>query len=125
MEQSFLNFPDNINMNNTLVTTMNSPVAFPNPFYLYSSIAFHANDSVKVKSAVVDSAGQVLKTFAIKVKNYTIATLDFSDTLLFPSGKRLRYYYSFSATGQENFKAGFGNVKVCKAAVTMNYMTCF
>ena len=116
-EQSFLNFSDTVDLNNTVVSTLNDPIAFPNPFSSYSYIEFHSTDSVKVKLAIVNSSGQVLKTFAMKVKGYRPVVFDFSNDNLFPGGMSLRYYYSYSAASQQNFKAGYGDVKICKPLV--------
>jgi hypothetical protein len=113
LEQSFLSFSDNIDMSNTVVASLNQPTAYPNPFYLQSAVNFHAADSVKVKLAVVDSSGAVLKTSAHKIKGNTPVYLDFSNTTIYPSGKRLRYYFSYSAAAQANFKVGYGDVKIC------------
>jgi hypothetical protein len=114
-EKGFLNFSESINLNNTVVTTLNQPKAYPSPFYNTSPtyINFHSTDSVKVKLAVVNKYGDVLKTFAIKIKGNTPIALDFSDNTKFPSGTALRYYFSYSAAAQQNFKAGYGDVKVC------------
>jgi hypothetical protein len=117
-EQSFLNFSDNVDLNNTTVSSLNDPIAYPNPFSSYSGINFHSTDSVKVKLAVVNSSGQVLRTFAIKIKGNRSIALDFSDNNLYPGGMSLRYYYSYSAASQQNFKAGYGDVKICKPLVS-------
>ena len=47
-EQSFLNFSDNVDLNNTIVSALNDPIAYPNPFSSSSAINFHSTDSVKV-----------------------------------------------------------------------------
>jgi len=118
LEKSFFNFPDNVDLSNTTVSVLNDPVAYPNPFSSSSAINFHSTDSVKVKLAVVNSSGQVLKTFAIKIKGNKSIALDFSDNNLYPGGMSLRYYYSYSAASQQNFKAGYGDVKICKPLVS-------
>lgn len=122
-EQSFLNFSDNIDLTNTMVTTLYNPIGYPNPFYNQSYLEFRSTDSVKLKIAVVDASGQVFRTLAIKTKGIRPIVFDFSDIAQFPSGKSLRYYYSFSADGQLNFKAGYGDVKVCRDPVS--YLNCF
>ena len=53
-EQGFLNFSDTIDIANTSVTILASPIAFPNPVCHLSSIQFQSGDSVKVKIALVD-----------------------------------------------------------------------
>ena len=116
-EQSFLNFSDNVDLNNTMVSSLNEPVAYPNPFSNSSAINFHSTDSAKVKLAVVNSSGHVLKTFAIKIKGNKSIAFDFSDNNLYPGGMSLRYYYSYSAASQQYFKAGYGDVKICKPLV--------
>lgn len=89
-EQSFLNFSDNVDLNNTTVSALNDPIAYPNPFSSSSAINFHSTDSVKVKLAVVNSSGQVLRTFAIKIKGNKSIAIDFSDNNLFPGGNELK-----------------------------------
>lgn len=116
-EQSFLNFSDNVDLNNTMATSLNEPVAFPNPCSDNAQIYFYAADSVKVKLAVVNSKGKVLITHAMKIKGYKNIALNYSDNNLFPGGMTLRYYYSYSASSQQNFKAGYGDVKICKPLV--------
>ena len=122
-EQSFLNFSDNVDLTNTLVSTVYNPLAFPNPFNYVSSIQFRSDDSVKLKIAVVDSNGKIAKTLALKIKGSMAFNFDFSDMIQYPSGKSFRYYYSFSAAVQPNFKAGYGDVKVCRTIAS--YLNCF
>ena len=113
-EQGFLNFSDNIDMANTVVTALNRPGAFPNPFANFTAFAVQANDSVKLKLAVVDSTGHVYLTRAEKFKGIKVLNLDFSNVATFPDRMSLRYYFSFSAASQANFKAGSGDVKICR-----------
>jgi predicted enzyme related to lactoylglutathione lyase len=117
IEQSFLNFTDNIDLNNTTVCTLNDPAAFPNPCENQGSIYFYAADSVKMKLAVVTSNGNVLITHAMKMKGGQIIALNFSDNNIFPPGMNLRYYISYSAATQQNFKCAYGDVKICKPLV--------
>jgi hypothetical protein len=63
MEQSFLNFSDNVDLANTTVTTLHKPVAYPNPVNNLQFIYFAPDDSVKLKIALVDARGHVLRTF--------------------------------------------------------------
>ena len=121
-EQSFLNFSDTVDLANTSTSTISSPIAFPNPVCNLSSIQFHAGDSVKLKVALVDEMGNVLKNISGKIKGAKVFYFDVADPGQFPSGKSLRYYYSFSAAGQPNFKAGYGDIKIC---CTTPYTDCF
>ena len=122
-EQGFLNFSDNIDMSNTVVTTLNTPVAYPNPFGNISAINFHANDSVKVKLAIVDSMGTILKTHAAKIKGNQSFQFDMS---AYADRMSLRYFFSYSAAAQANFKAGYGDVKICRGLIgTANLSSCF
>jgi len=115
IEQGFLNFSENVNTDGTISSMVHSPLAFPNPVYNQSYIDFRADDSVKVKFALVDSTGKVWKTGFAKFKGAKQFILDVSDPGSFPSKMSLRYYYSFSAEGQPNFKAGYGDIKICRA----------
>lgn len=114
-EQGFLNFSDNVNLDGTAVSTVYSPLAFPNPMQYQSSIQFRTDDSVKVKFALVDSTGKVWKTGSEKFKGAKVFYQDVSDPVSFPSKMSLRYYYSFSAASQPNFKAGYGDIKICRS----------
>jgi hypothetical protein len=116
-EQSFLNFPDNIDLNNTTVAALNDPAAYPNPCENQGNVYFYAADSVKVKLAVVNSKGNVLITYAMKMKGSKSIALNFSDNNIFPAGMNLRYYFSYSAASQQNFKCAYGDVKICKPLV--------
>jgi hypothetical protein len=122
-EQSFLNFPDTINLANTVVTTLNNPAGYPNPSSYGCYLAFNAADSVKLKIAIVDALGTIYRTFAIKMKSWQFIQFDLSNRTEFPSGKSLRVYYSFSAAAQQNFKAGYGDIKVCDAGPP--FTSCF
>ncbi|HEX7847648.1 MAG TPA: hypothetical protein VF476_17730 [Chitinophagaceae bacterium] len=114
LEQSFLSFPDNVGLENTSATEVRNPVAFPNPFQYQSAVYFYANDSVKLKVAIVDSHGFVWRNMATKIKGMQVLYFDFSNGDQFPSGLSLRYYYSFSAINQPNYKVGYGDIKVCR-----------
>ncbi len=124
-ERAYLNFSDNIDMSNTVVTTVNEPAAYPNPFTSSGIVTFYAADSVKVKLAVVNSSGDVLHSFAYKFKGYQHFNINYSDVNTYPLGKALRYYFSFSASAQANFKAGYGDVKKCKVTSFSNPNECF
>jgi hypothetical protein len=124
-EQSYLSFSDNINMSNTVTSTVNPPVSFPNPFRGLegNSVWFNSADSAKVKLAVVNEYGEVMQTHALKIKGNKVIRLDFSDAVKYPPGLALRYFFSFSSSTQQNFKAGYGDVKLCDNPV--NYLQCF
>lgn len=124
-EQSFLNFSDNINLANTSVATLQNPIAYPNPVAHSQLMYFGSADSVKLKMAIVDSKGHILKTYSSKIKGNSNLAFDFSDTTMFPSKKSLRYYYSFSANGALNFKAGYGDVKICRNSTSPVFADCF
>ena len=123
LEKSFLEFNDGINMGNTRITNVTSPVAFANPFQLQSNIYFQSDDSVKIKIAIVDASGYVWRNMAVKSKGTRLIYFDFSSSKEVPSGTSLRYYYSFSAAGQPHFRVGYGDVKVCRNSG--EYLSCF
>lgn len=112
-EQSFLNFADTVSLSNTVVATITAPMGFPSPCMFATQFACSAADSVKVKVALVDAQGRVYRTFARKIKGWQFGIFDVRDRSEIPSGKSLRFYYSFSAAAQQNFKAGYGDIKVC------------
>ncbi|MGH2552346.1 MAG: hypothetical protein ACRDEB_01450, partial [Chitinophagaceae bacterium] len=82
-EQTFLGFPDNIDLSNTVITTLGNPIAYPNPFSNQCSIHFSSVDSVKLKIAVVDAKGIISRTIAIKMKGSQNLSFDFSDNAQF------------------------------------------
>jgi hypothetical protein len=124
VEQSFLNFPDNVNLNNTVVTSLSRVHCWPNPAGQGNNLLFSSADSVKVKVALVNSQGIVFYTHAVKMKGTKIVAFDVSNTTTFPDRTNLRYYFSFSAMGNENFKAGFGDLRICRLS-PMDYIACF
>jgi hypothetical protein len=112
VEQSLVNLPDTANTTNTVVTSV-LITPFPNPVSSASAIHVNAGDSVKFKLVVTDSTGIVLKQLSKKIKGAAVMQIDVSDRSQFPNRKSLRYYYSFSAASNPNFKVGYGDIKVC------------
>lgn len=123
LEKSFLDFADEINMANTRVTRVLSPVAFPNPFPQQSYFYMHADDSVKLKIALVDAKGYVWRNKAVKMKGNKLVYFDFSNDKELPSGTSLRCYFSFSSITQHHFKTGYGDLKICRDSD--EYSSCF
>jgi hypothetical protein len=121
-ERSLFDFPDTVSLNGTVVGDVQITPAYPNPVSTASAIAFSATDTVKLKIVLVDSKGQRLRYTALKFKGSKAIMFDVSQRDLFPPGKALRYYYSFSAAGQQNFKAGYGDIKICTST---NFNDCF
>lgn len=124
-ERGYLDFADNIDLTNTIVTNVNQPVPYPNPFTTMSAIAFYSADSVKVKLAVVNASGSVLQSYAFKMKGFKNIAFNYSDVNTYQPGIRLRYYFSFSAAAQQNFKVGYGDVKKCKVSSFSSPSECF
>jgi hypothetical protein len=114
-EKSLFDFPDTVFLNGTVVSNVQIYPAYPNPVSLVSAIAFSSVDTVKLKIVLVDSKGQRLRSTALKFKGSKAIMFDVSQRDLFPLGKALRYYYSFSAASQQNFKVGYGDIKVCNS----------
>ena len=124
-EQQLLNTSDAVNTNNTVVSTVNVH-PYPNPVRDQSSVLAQSTDSVKFKLIVTDKTGGVLIQVAEKIKGSKSFSLDLSNRNLFPFGKDLRYYYSFSAAGNPHFKVGYGDIRVCDYSGGGNPITvCF
>lgn len=121
-EKSLFDFPDTVSLNGTAVSNVQIYPAYPNPVSSSSAIGFSSTDTVKLKIVLVDSKGQRLRSTAIKFKGSKAILFDVSQRDLFPLGKALRYYYSFSAAAQQNFKVGYGDIKVCASS---NINQCF
>ena len=112
LEQSFFNSGDSIDPVNTVVTNV-QVTPFPNPVSNSSALHINATDSVKFRLTITDSTGIVLQQLARKLKGATVMLIDLSDRNKFPNRRSLRYYYSFSAAANPNFKVGYGDIKVC------------
>lgn len=121
-EKSLFDFQDTVSLNGTAVSNVQISPAYPNPASSSSAISFSSSDTVKLKIVLVDSKGQRLRYTAIKFKGGKALIFDVSQRDLFPLGKAIRYYYSFSATAHQNFKVGYGDVKICGAT---NFSDCF
>jgi hypothetical protein len=120
--------PEGMNLNNTAEANImyNSVAAYPNPCAYTQSYFVNASDSVLMRVVVVNDQLNVLTKTALKVKNSMVYTIDYySDTLLYPNKSSLRLYYSFSAQNKPNYKAGYGDIKICRAAAPFDTKLCF
>jgi hypothetical protein len=119
--------PDNVNLNNTVETAIsgNGLVAYPNPC-TYNQY-YHANvsDTVLMKIVVVNDKLNVLTKTAVKFKGTKSLAIDYSDSTLYPNRSSLRVYYSFSAQNKPNYKAGYGDIKICRSTGSTTLDTCF
>jgi hypothetical protein len=119
--------PDNVNLNNTVETAIsgNGIVVFPNPC-TYNQY-YHANvsDSVLMKIVVVNDKLKVFTKTAVKFKGTKMLAIDYSDDSQYPNGTLLRVYYSFSAQNKPNYKAGYGDIKICKGTGNTTLDACF
>jgi hypothetical protein len=119
--------PDDVNLNNTVEAGIsgNGVVAFPNPCVYRQSFYASASDVVVMKIVVVNDKLNVLTKTAVKFKGTVNVALDYSDDSLYPNGTSLRVYYSFSAQNKPNYKAGYGDIKICKGTGSATFDTCF
>jgi hypothetical protein len=125
VEQLLLNLADTATLTNTNVSAV-SLQPFPNPVLDESRLLVNASDSARFKLVITDKTGTVLKQMSRTIKGSTVISLDLSDRNLYPIGKSLRYYYSFSAQGSRHFKLGYGDIKVCSYSSGQNPATvCF
>jgi hypothetical protein len=120
--------PADVNLNNTVEVAIsgNSIIAYPNPCAYSQSYEANASDSVLMKVVVVNDKLDVLTKKTLKGKGYLRVAVDYySDSLLFPNKSSLRLYYSFSAQNKPNYKAGYGDIKICRMAQPTNVNDCF
>lgn len=125
VEQLLLNLADTASLVNTAVSTV-SIQPYPNPVLNESRLVINASEPARFKLVITDHTGTVLKQLSKNVKGSMVISLDLSDRNLYPVGKSLRYYYSFSAQGNQHFKLGYGDIKVCSYSSSQNPATvCF
>jgi hypothetical protein len=119
--------PDNVNLNNTVETAIsgNGVVAYPNPCTYNQYYHASVSDSVLLKIVVVNDKLNVLTKTALKFKGTRSLALDYSDSTLYPNRSSLRVYYSFSAQNKPNYKAGYGDIKICRSTGSTTLDTCF
>lgn len=120
--------PADVNLNNTVEAAIsgNSVFAYPNPCAYSQYYHVNASDSVLMKVVVVNDKLDVLTKRVLKLKNTMQFVIDYySDSLLFPNKSSLRMYYSFSAQNKPNYKAGYGDLKICRAAAPFDTKLCF
>jgi hypothetical protein len=116
--------PGDVNLNNTVEATISNNIyAFPNPCAYSQTYAANASDSVLMKVVVVNDKLNVLTKAALKRKGAIQVAINYSDTLLYPNKSSLRLYYSFSAQNKPNYKAGYGDIKICRSSTDVN--SCF
>lgn len=111
-EQSLLNSVPDFNMDNTNPSTV-FLAPYPNPVINISSVYLSSVDSANFKLIVTNETGTVLQHFSTKIKGGSVFQMNLSDRNVFPLKKSLRYYYSFSAANNVNFKVGYGDIKIC------------
>jgi len=120
--------PDNVNLNNTVESSIsgNGLMAFPNPCNYVQYYHANVSDSVLMKIVVVNDKLNVLVKTAVKFKGTKMVAIDFSDDTQYPGKSSLRVYYSFSAQNKPNYKAGYGDIKICKnTGGTTTLESCF
>lgn len=120
--------PADVNLNNTVEANIrdNGVFAYPNPCAYTQYYYANATDSVLMKIVVVNNDLNVLTKTALKGKGAMQFAINYySDTLLYPNKSSLRLYYSFSAQNKPNYKAGYGDLKICRAAAPFDVSLCF
>lgn len=116
--------PDNVTLNNTVEASIKDDafMAFPNPCTYNQRYYFTTSGKSVLKVVVVNDKLDVLKKTAINVNaGTTNLNMDYSDSLLFPNRSAVRVYYSFSAQNKPNYKAGYGDIKICRG----DFNSCF
>lgn len=119
--------PDNVNLNNTVEATIsgNGLMAFPNPCTYVQYYHANVSDSVLMKIVVVNNKLDVLVKTAVKFKGTKMVAIDYSDDSRYPNKTSLRVYYSFSAQNKPNYKAGYGDIKICRSTGSTTLDSCF
>lgn len=123
-ELELFNFNTPYNLDNTAAADVGAGIiAFPNPCTTTQQYFFSAADSVLMKVVIVDERLTPLLRTSVKSKGGTKLTVKL-DSTVFTLGNAYRVYYSFSAKGAENFKTGFGDIKICDSP-TWDFFSCF
>lgn len=119
--------PDGVNLDNTVETTISGKafVAFPNPCTYNQYYYATASDLVLMKIVVVNDKLNVLTKTAVKFRGTQALIIDYSDSTVYPNKSSLRVYYSFSAQNKPNYKAGYGDIKICKGTGGTTLDSCF
>jgi hypothetical protein len=118
-ELALFNFDTQLSLDNTTMTTIPSNVeAFPNPASVVQIYYFSCYDSNVIKLVIVDSNLNVLKKTAIKWGSGSQpggkpVQIDLSDKTLFPDHSSRRAYFSYSAKDHPDYKAGYGDIRIC------------
>jgi hypothetical protein len=118
-ELALFNFPTpDINLNNTVETSIAGDKInpYPNPVSTLQAYNMNASDSVVFKFVIVNNRLEVLTRSALKIKGLKNFSINFSDRSLYPNKGAIRMYFSFSATDKPNYKAGYGDIKICEGA---------
>lgn len=121
-EQELLNDDDSLPPLNTVVSNVSIVPAYPNPASLETRFTCSSSDSVVLRMLIVDENATVFQQYFIRMKGIITLAIDLSDRSKYPLGKSLRCIYAFSAAGNQNFKTGHGDIKVCDQS---NYANCF
>jgi hypothetical protein len=120
--------PENVNLNNTVEASISAEgvVAYPNPCTYGQYYHANASDSVLMKIVVVNDKLNVLVKTAVKFKGTQSLIINYSDESQYPNKSSLRVYYSFSAQNKPNYKAGYGDIKICRSTGgTTTLESCF
>jgi hypothetical protein len=121
-ELAFFNFDTGIPFENTTVPDISDNVlAFPNPASTQQAYHFTAADSAIVKLVIVNATLQVVKRTAFKImKGSNTVQVDVSDRASFPNHTSFRTYFSFSVKDHPDFKAGYGDIRICESGPATN-----
>jgi hypothetical protein len=113
-ELSLFHLFTSLDLSNTVVTTTsNGSTAFPNPASTQQNYFFSATDSNVVKLVIVDASLHVAYKTATKIKGNMVLQIDISDRTVFPNRTSFRAYFSYSALGHEDYKVGYGDIRIC------------
>ena len=114
-EMALFDFPVTQNLDNTTEAEIinNRVLPAPNPASQFQGYFTQVSDSVLMKLVIVDKYYYVMQTASHKSKGHMNISVDLSDRKKFPSGLRLRAYFSFSAQGKPNYKFGYGDIMIC------------
>jgi hypothetical protein len=114
-EMALFNF-DGPSLDNTVVTTPQNLMAYPNPANTQQIYYLSVPDSAVVKIVIVDANLKIAKKTAFKIKGPSPFDFNFSDRTQFPDHTSWRVYYSFSAKNNPNFMMGYGDIRICSSS---------
>lgn len=124
-ELALFDFTATDTIERTTEADLRGPVAvYPNPCSYHQSYIFSTTAPVLLKMVVVNSKLDILQKYSTKLyAGLSVVQFSYGDSTTYPDKLAMRVYYSFSAKDKPNYKAGYGDIKICRNS--NSYPFCF